>query len=151
MHNAQASLIYHVSIQIKLLCPRALGHKRQLCFIAPSKGAAVLVEHEASAELDDVDDDYMEGAKNLIGPLPHSHAIHANDALNRVISTTWRTNRVPSWHMLGSQEVLNEIKIREDKTQRKLVMRVRSAAAAPLPRASRCGRSRELLQLEEGS
>ena len=114
-----------------------LGHKRQLCFIAPSKGAAVPVEHEASAELDNVDDDYMEGAKNLIGPLPHSHAIHANDALNRVISTTWQTNRVPSWHMLGSQEVLNEVEIREDKTQRKLVMRVRSAAAAPLRLAVR--------------
>ena len=65
--NTHVSLIYHVFIQIKLLSVSSsmLGHKRQLCFIAPSKGAAVLVEHEASAELDNVDVDYMEGAKNL--------------------------------------------------------------------------------------
>ena len=122
-----------------------------LSFVAPSKGAAVPVEHEASAELDNVDDDYMEGAKNLIGPLPHSHAIHANTALKCVILTTWQTNRVPR-HMLGSQEVLNGAKMTEDRTQRELdIMRLQSAAAAPLCRDLRCRRSRELLLMEEVS
>ena len=55
-------------IEIKLLAIRTSitgSQAPQLCFSAPSKGAAVLVEHEASTELDNVDDDYMEGAKNL--------------------------------------------------------------------------------------
>ena len=85
-----------------------------LLFVAPSKGAAALVEHEASAELDNVDDDYVWRGRRTYGPLLHSHTIHANEALNRVISTTWQTNRVPR-HMLGSQEVLNNAKNRRPK------------------------------------
>ena len=59
----------------------------------------------------------------------------------------------PCRYMLGSQEVLNGAKMmKEDRTQRELViMRLQSAAAAPLCRDSRCGRSRELLLMEEVS
>ena len=79
-----------------------------LSFVVPSKGAAALVEHEASAELDNVDDDTTWRGRRTQGPLPHSHAIHANNALNRVISTTCgrqkeslqvhaRVSRSPEW------------------------------------------------------
>ena len=106
------SLTYATLFQIKLLCvSTSIGPQAPtLSFVAPSKGAAVLVEHEASAELDNVDDDYVWRGRRTYGPLLHSHTIHANEALNHVISTTWQTNRV----------------LRQ------------SVAAAPLPCDSRC-------------
>ena len=52
---------YATLFQIKLLCmSTSIGSQAPtLLCVAPSKGAAVLVEHEASAELDNVDDDYV--------------------------------------------------------------------------------------------
>ena len=57
---AMISCLYLV-LQIKLLAVREhwVTSAATLFHCTISKGAAVLVEHEASAELDNVDDDYV--------------------------------------------------------------------------------------------